>query len=308
VTSRLLASRLKSGEGGSRATVPEVRPTVVLDQLRFPESTRWRGDRLWLCNWLASEVLAVDPAEGLAEVMATAPVPIPFCIDWLPDGRLLMTCGGERTLLVQASDGTLESYADLSGVVPKGAINEVVVDGRGNAFVNSAGYDMMAGEDPAPGGIACVSPDGVAREVADGIHFGNGMALTPDDGTLIVAESHAARLTAFAVGEDGSLSDRRVWADLGEGAAPDGICLDSVGAVWYADVPNKRCVRVAEGGELLDIIHADRGCFACMLGGADGQTLFIAAAEWAGGAGMASPEKTGRLLAAPAPAPHAGRP
>ena len=91
VTSRLLASRLKSGEGGSRATVPEVRPTVVLDQLRFPESTRWRGDRLWLCNWLASEVLAVDPAEGLAEVMATAPVPIPFCIDWLPDGRLLMT-------------------------------------------------------------------------------------------------------------------------------------------------------------------------------------------------------------------------
>ena len=142
MTSRFLANRLKSGEGGSRATVPEVRPTVVLDQLRFPESTRWRRDRLWLCNWLASEVLAVDPAEGLAEVMATAPVPIPFCIDWLPDGRLLMTCGGERTLLVQASDGTLESYADLSGVVPKGAINEVVVDGRGNAFVNGGGYDM----------------------------------------------------------------------------------------------------------------------------------------------------------------------
>jgi sugar lactone lactonase YvrE len=143
--------------------------------------------------------------------------------------------------------------------------------------------------------------------VADGIHFGNGMAITPDESTLIVAESHAARLTAFAIGEDGSLGDRRVWADLGEGAAPDGICLDAEGAVWYADVPNEHCVRVAEGGEMLGVVRADRGCFACMLGGADGQTLFIAAAEWDDDAGMVSPE-TGQLLAAQAPAPHHGRP
>ena len=148
----------------------------------------------------------------------------------------------------------------------------------------------------------------MGRTVAEDIHFGNGMAITADDSTLIVAESHAARLTAFSIGADGSLSNRRVWADLGEGAAPDGICLDGDGAVWYADVPNKHCVRVAEGGEVLDVVQADRGCFACMLGGANGSTLFIAAAEWAGGAGMASPEKTGQLLAAQAPAPHAGRP
>jgi sugar lactone lactonase YvrE len=281
--------------------------TTILDRLRFPESTRWRDGRLWLCNWLASEVLAVDPADGSAEVMATVPVPLPFCIDWLPDGRLLVTCGMERRLLAQADDGALEPYADLTGVVAKGAINEVVVDGRGHAFVNGGGYDMMAGEDPAPGPIVCVAPDGEGREVADGIHFGNGMAITPDDATLIVAESHAARLTAFAIGEDGSLGDRRVWADLGEGAAPDGICLDADGAVWYADVPNKQCVRVAEGGEALEVVRADRGCFACMLGGADGQTLFIAAAEWDDDTGMVAPE-TGQLLAAPAPAQRHGRP
>jgi sugar lactone lactonase YvrE len=281
--------------------------TTILDRLRFPESTRWRDGRLWLCNWLESEVLAVDPADGSVEVMATVPVPIPFCIDWLPDGRLLVTGGMGRTLFARADDGTLEPYADLTGVVAKGAINEIVVDRHGHAFVNGGGYDMMAGEEPAPGPIVCVTPDGLAREVADGIHFGNGMAITPDGATLIVAESHAARLTAFAIGEDGSLSDRRVWADLGQGAAPDGICLDTDGAVWYADVPNKHCVRVAEGGERLDVVRADRGCFACMLGGTDGQTLFIAAAEWDDDAGMVAPD-TGQLLAAPAPAPHSGRP
>ena len=259
-------------------------------------------------NWLASEVLALDPADGNAEVMATAPVPIPFCIDWLPEGRLLVTCGVERRLVAQAPDGVLQPYTDLTSVVARGAINEIVIDGRGNSFVNGSGYDMMAGEDPAPGPIVCVTPDGMGRTVAEDIHFGNGMAITADDSTLIVAESHAARLTAFSIGADGSLSNRRVWADLGEGAAPDGICLDGDGAVWYADVPNKHCVRVAEGGEVLDVVQADRGCFACMLGGANGSTLFIAAAEWAGGAGMASPEKTGQLLAAQAPAPHAGRP
>ena len=280
--------------------------TSVLGGLQFPESTRWHDGQLWRRNWLASEILAVEPADGSAEVMATVPVPIPFCIYWLPDGRLLVTCGGERRLLVQASDGTLQPYADLAGVVERGAINEVVVDGRGHAFVNGIGYDMMAGEDPVPA-IVCVTTDGVAREVADGIHFGNGMAITPDDSTLIVAESHAARLTAFAIGEDGSLEGRRAWADLGEGAAPDGICLDADGAVWYADVPNEQCVRVAEGGETLDVVRADRGCFACMLGGADGQTLFIAAAEWDNDAGMVS-AGTGQLLAARAPAPRDGRP
>lgn len=274
-----------------------MRTTTVLERLQFPESTRWRNGRVWLCNWLASEVLAVDPSDGGVEVMATVPVPIPFCIDWLPDGRLVVTCGMDRTLLAQADDGALEPYADLSGVVSKGAINEIVVDAHGHSFVNDSGYDMMAGEDPAPGSIVCVTPDGNARKVADDIHFGNGMAITPDGATLIVAESHAARLTAFTIAEDGSLGDRRLWASLGEGSAPDGICLAADGAVWYADVPNRHCVRVAEGGETLATVQVDRGCFSCALGD-DDRTLFIAAAEWDDRAGMVSHE-TGRLLAAP---------
>jgi sugar lactone lactonase YvrE len=282
-------------------------PESLLAGLRFPESVRWHDGRLWFCNWLASEVVALDPSDGAAQVVAEAPVPIPFCIDWLPDGRMLVTAGGERTVLAATGDGMLEPYADLTSVFTRGAVNEVVVDPRGRVFVNGGGYDLMAGEEPAPGIIACIAPDGTIREVADDIHFGNGMAVTPDGSTLIVAESHAARLSAFRIAEDGALGDRRVWADLGAGAAPDGICLDADGAVWYADVPNQHCARVAEGGAVLDTVTADRGCFSCALGGTDRRTLFIAAADWAGGAGMRSPAHTGVILAAPAASRSAER-
>ena len=156
-----------------------------------------------------------------------------------------------------------------------------MIDARGHAFVDGGGFDMMAGESPAPGTIAVITPDGTARQVADGIAFGNGMAITADGSTLIVAESYGRCLTAFTIAPDGSLSDRRTWAELGEGT-PDGICLDAEGAIWYADVPNRRCVRVREGGEVLETITHDRGCFACMLGGAHGTTLFIVARTWAG--------------------------
>jgi sugar lactone lactonase YvrE len=176
--------------------------------------------------------------------------------------------------------------------------NEVVADGRGNIYVNGG-----------PGIIALITPAGSVQKVADGIAFPNGMAVTPDNRTLIIAESHGKRLTAFDIASDGTLSNRRVWADLGEGA-PDGICLDADGAVWYADVPNKRCVRVREGGQVLQTINADRGCFACMLGGADNKTLFIIATEWRGM--NAIPEvaraRTAQVLTIEAPAPHAGWP
>jgi sugar lactone lactonase YvrE len=132
------------------------------------------------------------------------------------------------------------------------------------------------------------------------------MAVTPDNSTLIVAESYAKRLTAYDIGPDGGLADRRVWADLGEGV-PDGICLDAGGAVWYADVPNQRCVRVAEGGEVLATVDAGLGCFSCALGGPDGRTLFITAAEWHGMDGMTGPG-TGQVLTADAPARAAGWP
>ncbi len=130
-------------------------------------------------------------------------------------------------------------------------------------------------------GITVLTPNGSLREVADGIAFPNGMAITPDNSTLIIAESHGKKLTAFDIARDGSLSHRRVWADLGDGV-PDGICMDADKAVWYADVPNKRCVRVREGGEVLETVTVDRGCFACMLGGEGKRTLYIIAAEWRG--------------------------
>ena len=142
----------------------------------------------------------------------------------------------------------------------------------------------------APGIIALVTPDGAARQVADGIAFPNGMAVTPDNSTLIVAESYGKRLTAFDIAADGSLSNRRVWADLGDGV-PDGICLDAEGAVWYADVPNQRCVRVREGGEVLQTIELDRGCFACMLGGAGRQDAVHGGGRMAWGANMFRPPR-----------------
>jgi sugar lactone lactonase YvrE len=152
-----------------------------------------------------------------------------------------------------------------------------------------------------------VTPDGSARQVADGLAFPNGMLITPDNTTLIVGESYAKRLTAFDITPDGGLSNRRVWAELGDGV-PDGICLDSDGAVWYADVPNKRCVRVREGGEVLQTIDLDRGCFACALGGPDRTTLILVAKEWNGPANMFAEPHTGQVLTAHAPAAGAGWP
>jgi sugar lactone lactonase YvrE len=279
-------------------------PRVLLTGLAYGESPRWHDGRLWFSNWGTQEIVAVGE-DGAAEVVARVPTTIPYSIDWLPDGRLLVVSGPEALLLRQEADGSLVTHADLSGVA--GGFNEIVVDGRGHVYVNGGGFDLMAGEDYTAGVIALVTPDGAVRRVADGIAFGNGMAVTPDGATLIVAESYGRRLTAFDIGADGGLSNRRVWADLGTGV-PDGICVDAESAVWYADVPGRRCVRVREGGEVLQTVEADRGCFACMLGGADGRTLFVMAAEWRGIDHMFDEARTGRVLVTGAPAPAAGRP
>jgi sugar lactone lactonase YvrE len=275
--------------------------------IAFGESPRWHDGRLWFSDWGTQEVIAVDPDDGGSEVMVVLRFPSfqPICIDWLPDGRLLIVSASAGLLLRRETDGSLVTHADLSGLTDRGW-NELVVDGRGNAYVNGGGFDLMAGEEFAPGIVALVTPDGAARQVADGIAFPNGMAVTPDNSTLIVAESYGNKLTAFDIAPDGSLSDGRLWA--GVDGFPDGICLDAEGAVWYADVPNKRCVRVREGGEVLQTIDADRGCFACMLGGADGRTLFIVAREWRGVDSTADDERTGQLLTVAAPAPGAGWP
>jgi sugar lactone lactonase YvrE len=283
--------------------VPELQ--ILATDLMFPEQPRWREGRLWFSDWGTQQVIAVGP-EGNGEVILQGSS-FPLCVDWLPDGRLLVVSAKEGRLLCRDPDGSLVTYADLSGLSDRPPGNEMVVDARGNVYVNGGGFDLMASEEFAPGMIALVGPDRAARVAADGLAFPNGMHITPDGSTLVVGESYAKRLTAFDIDADGSLSNRRVWADLGDGV-PDGICIDVDNAIWYGDVPNKRCVRIREGGEVLETIDLDRGCFACALGGTDRRTLFIAANEWKGPAQMFDEPRTGQILAAPAPAPGAGWP
>jgi sugar lactone lactonase YvrE len=273
-------------------------PQILLSGLVIGESPRWHEDRLWFSNWGAQEIVAVD-LEGNSEVMARVPTSVPFCIDWLPDGRLVVVAGQEAQLLRGNPDGSLVTHADL-GSLSELPWNDIVVDGRGNAYVGNIGFEFPEGEF-APGILALLTPDASARQVAGGVAFPNGIVVTPDNSTLILAESYGNRLTAFDIAADGGLSNRRVWADLGDGV-PDGICLDAQGAVWYGDVPNKRCVRVREGGEVLQTVELDRGCFACMLGGENGRTLFMVAAD------MTSEARTGQVLTVGAPAAGVGWP
>jgi sugar lactone lactonase YvrE len=280
--------------------VPE--PRVLMKDLAMGESPRWHEDRLWFSDWGAQEIVSIDLA-GKSEVMVRTPFELPFCIDWLPNGRLLIVSGRDCLLLRQEPDGSLATHADLRSLSNKGW-NEIVVDGRGSAYINGSGFDLMAGEAFAPGIIALVTADGSVRQVAEGLAFPNGMAITPDNSTLIVAESYGRRLTAFDITADGSLSRQRIWADLKDGV-PDGICIDADNAIWYADVPNKRCVRVREGGAVLQTIKLDRGCFACMLGGVGRSTLYVVAAEWRGMEKIleVARARTGQLLAIEVPTP-----
>jgi sugar lactone lactonase YvrE len=294
--------------------MPELQ--TLMTGLAFGESARWHDGRLWFADWGTQEVVAVD-LDGTSEVIVRIPTARPetrlnfggagqgpFSIDWLPDGRLLIVSGRDRLLLRREPDGSLATHADLT-TFSDHPWNEIVVDGRGNAYINGSGFDFVAGEAVAPGIVALITADGSARQVADGFAMPNGMAVTPDNSTLIVAESYGKRLTAFDIAGDGGLSNRRVWADL-EGGVPDGICVDAENAVWYSDVPNKRCVRVREGGEVLQRIDLDRGCFSCALGGTDKRTLFLVATEWRGPASAAGLAGTGQVLTVEAPAPGVG--
>jgi sugar lactone lactonase YvrE len=279
--------------------VPE--PQILMSGIAFGESPRWHDGRLWFSDWAAQQVIALD-LDGQSEVVARVRS-FPFCIDFLPDGRLIVVSSDDQFVLRMEADRSLVTHADLHGI-SNYPWNDIAVDRSGNAYVNNIGFDFPDGE-VRPGFVSLVTPDGAVRRVADGVAFPNGMVVTPDDSTLIVAESYGNRLTAFDIGADGGLSNRRVWAELGDGV-PDGICLDAEGAVWYGDIPNRRCVRVREGGEVTDTIDLDRGCFACALGGPDGRTLFMIATEWHGTARMADGARTGQVLMVEAPAPGAG--
>ncbi len=266
------------------------------------ESPRWHGDRLYFSDWSAGEVIAVDLA-GRSEVIARVES-LPLCTAWLPDGRLVIVSSPDGRLLRREPDGSLVTHANLG----QPGWNDIVADGRGNIYVNRADFNPMAGEEVRPGFVFLVAADGSVRQVADGIEFPNGMAVTADNSTLIVADSYRHSLVAFDIGSDGALSGRRVWAHLGEGT-PDGVCADAENAVWYADVPHQRCVRVGAGGAVLQTVDLDRGAFACALGGAGGTTLFIVAAEWRGMTGqqMVAPG-SGQVLTTEVAVPGAGWP
>jgi sugar lactone lactonase YvrE len=258
-------------------TIEEInvpQPQVLATDLVIGESARWHDGRLWLSNWGAAEILTLDE-DGHRELITKVPTTIPFSIDWLSNGQLLITAGPEQRLLRQEPDGSLVDHADLTGL--PGGLNEIVIDGRGTIYVNG-GADFYPDEGVAPGFIAAISSDGTVRQVADGIAFPNGMAVTEDNSTLIIAESFAGKLTAFDITEDGSLDNRRTFAD----ALADGICMDAEGAVWtpswYDNAPC--CLRVAEGGDVLDRIPLDQSGFACALGGPEGRTLFMLTADW----------------------------
>ncbi|MFI6599403.1 SMP-30/gluconolactonase/LRE family protein [Nonomuraea sp. NPDC050536] len=279
-------------------------PKVLLSGLGIPESPRWHEDRLWFCNWIDRQIVAVGldgtpevfPARSQGQLMG-------YSIDWLPDGRLLMT-GDE--LRRQEPDGSMVTLAEQKG-------NEIVVDKHGNIYLNGADFNFSGGEAPKPGYIKLVTPDGQVRQVADDIQFPNGMVITPDDRTLIISESFAGRLTAFDIDADAGLSNRRVFA---EGLGPDGICLDAEGAVWVS-TSEFSIVRVAEGGEVLQRVELpeNRAPFALALGGPDRRTLFIMTAEWRMADDVATNldrlntgPRTGEILTLPVRIPGTGRP
>jgi len=274
---------------------------VLCDGLCFGEGPRWHAGELWLSDMHAHEVLRVDQNGNKTHVATIENRP--SGLGWLPDGDLLIVSMLDQQLL--RFDGrTLTVHADLSGLADHHC-NDMVVDAYGRAYVGNFGFEL--GEEPRPTGLICVDPDGSCRIVAEDLVFPNGCVITPDGATLIVAETFASHLTAFTIGTNGDLHDRRVWAELPAGAVPDGICLDAQGAVWSASPTSNECIRQFENGEVSHRISVSQGAFACMLGGKDRRTLFILTApssdpdECASSAG-------GRVEFCPAPAAGVGLP
>jgi sugar lactone lactonase YvrE len=269
---------------------------VLMEGVVFGESPRWHDGRLWFSDWGANQVIALG-TDGSHEVVVTV-ASFPMCIDFLPDGRLLVVDSAQRRLLRREPDGPLVTHADLSGVSAK-PWKDIVVDDRGNAYVNTIGFDFPGGEF-APGLVVLATPDGTVRQVAGDVAFPNGMAITPDGGTLIVAESYASRLTAYDIGADGGLSNRRVWAETpattqtGSASMPRALS----GTPTWATSTACGCARAAR-------CWPDRGAFACALSRGQDPRLFVVGQNF-GGPGPAQP--SGRVVVFPAPAPGAGKP
>lgn len=278
---------------------PSPRTTLLADGILLGECPRWHDGKLWFADWVGQQLLTLDEA-GNRHVESEV-ASLPFSFDWLPDGRMLLVHAADRDLKVGRPDGSFERFTDLSHLSAHGC-NEITVHPAGHIYVNNIDFDFPGG-DFRPGFIALVGPDGRAQKVADGLAFPNGMAILPDGNTLICAESYNGNLTAFDIGADGSLTNRRHWANVGE-YGNDGICADAEGCIWTSAA--NVVMRLREGGEVLDRIELDRMCFAVMLGGSDGRTLYMIANEWSGSVDVTSP--TGRVFSARVAVPHAGYP
>jgi len=291
---------------------------TVVSGRHFLEGPRWHDGRIWFSDFYAGQVYSAT--EDGADLRVEANVAQqPSGTGWLPDGRLLIVSMRDRKLLRREADGSLVTHADLAAHTG-GHVNDIVVDARGRAWVGDFGFDLMGGAPFRPTGLLRVDPDGSVHRVADDLWFPNGAVIT-EDGTLRVCETFANRVTAFDIAPDGSLRNRRTWAKFGEPptsvdvgeaigqvvVAGDGCCLDAEGAMWIADAVHGRVVRVREGGQIVEEIQPGTGAFACMLGGADGKTLFICAApDFHEHARKAATE--GSLLAVRVDVPGAARP
>jgi sugar lactone lactonase YvrE len=262
--------------------------STIVTGMSYLEGPRWHDQRIWFSDFYTCRVYSA--AEDGSDLRTEAEVAQqPSGLGWLPDGRLLVVSMRDGRLLRREADGTLACHADLSGYI-NGHLNDMVVDARGRAYVGEFGFDLMGGADLKPASLLRVDPDGTITKVAGDMWFPNGSVIT-EDGTLLVDETFGNRVSAFDIAEDGSLANRRTWARFGElpgdrelgkmlgqvVVAPDGCCLDADGAMWIADGLGGRVIRVL-GGEITAEIQPGTGVFACMLGGADGRTLFICAA------------------------------
>ncbi|MGD0074363.1 MAG: SMP-30/gluconolactonase/LRE family protein [Candidatus Binataceae bacterium] len=243
---------------------------ILLDGLCFPEGPRWHDNKLFFSDMHAHRVMSVD-LDGKSEVIVDVPN-WPSGLGWLPDGRMLVVSMTDRRLLRLDCDG-LRQLADLSALASFHC-NDMVVDSQGRAYIGNFGYDLFSGGPSKPAALVMVTPQGHARVVADGLAFPNGTVITPDGKTLIVGESFGHQMTAFDVAPDGTLSNRRVWAHLGE-SVPDGCCLDAEGAIWVATPMTNEVIRVKENGAITHRIRTDTMAIACMLGGQDRRTLFV---------------------------------
>ena len=286
---------------------------VLAEAIYFGEGPRWHDGRLWFSDFYAHAVKSVSLAGDLRTEFEIDDQP--SGLGWMPDGSMLIVSMTKRQVLRRTADGTIRVHADLSGIADYHC-NDMVVDAEGRAYVGNFGFNLdhemetrgveSVLADHPTARLALVSPDGVVSVASEGMHFPNGPVITPDGKTLILGETLGAVLTAFDIGPGGALSNRRVWASTAP-RVPDGICLDADGAIWVANPIAPECVRFAQGGEVLEVIDTGAPCYACMLGGEDGRTLFMLTAETSIGH-LAAEAPKGKLLVASVDSPRAGRP